>query len=261
MNNNLNLNVNVNNLINNKKMDNTTRYIIILVAVFIVTIIIMLLIKYGIEYYNNTKHDSPMILTASKNAKNSMLVSQDPNNEGSVMLYRSDNKSGIEFSYSLWFVIENMEYKFGEWKHMFHKGNKTSYPNRAPGVFIHPDKNALRIYMNTMNNVLEHVDVDNIPLRRWVHLVVSVNHKYFDIYVNGRLKKRHEFTSTPKQNFGDLWINLFGGFEGYMCNMQYFRKAITYQEVESITSKGPSTASCIDGGEAPPYLDDNWWYN
>ena len=119
MNNNLNLNLNananVNNIINNKKMDNTKRYIIILVVVFIVTIIIMLLIKYGIEYYINTKHDSPMILTASKNAKNSMLISQDPNNEDSVMLYRSDNKSGIEFSYSLWFVIENMEYKFGEW--------------------------------------------------------------------------------------------------------------------------------------------------
>ena len=78
------------------------------------------------------------------------------------------------------------------------------------------------------------VEIENIPLRRWVHMVISLNHKYLDIYVNGRLKKRHEFTSTPKQNFGDLWLNLFGGFEGYLCKMQYFRKALSYQEVEKI---------------------------
>ena len=81
------------------------------------------------------------------------------------------------------------------------------------------------------------------------------------IYVNGKLKKRHEFTSTPKQNFGDLWLNLFGGFEGYLCKMQYFRKALSYQEVESITRQGPSKESCIDGGDKPPYLDDTWWYD
>ena len=57
----------------------------------------------------------------NKNAKNSIIVSQDPSNENSVMLYRSDNKNGIEFTYSFWFVIENMEYKYGEWKHIFHK--------------------------------------------------------------------------------------------------------------------------------------------
>ena len=60
-----------------------------------------------------------------------------------------------------------MEYKVGEWKHVFHKGNKTSFPNRAP-VWIHPNNNALRIYMNTYDNPLEYVDIDNIP-RKWFH--------------------------------------------------------------------------------------------
>ena len=234
--------------------------IIMLISIFIITIIIMAVINSLMISNLNGRHDAPHILEGSKNAKNSMIISQDPSNKNSIMLYRSDDKKGIEFSYSLWFVIENMEYMFGEWKHIFHKGNKTSYPNRAPGVFIHPDKNSIRIYMNTFNNILEHVDIDNIPLRRWVHLVLSLNHNYLDIYINGALKVRHELKSTPKQNFGDLWLNLFGGFEGYMCKMQYFRKALSYQEVENITSEGPSKNSCIDGGDKPPYLDDNWWF-
>ena len=56
----------------------------------------------------------------------------------------------------------------------------------------------------------------------------------------------------PKQNFGDLWVNLFGGFEGYLCSTQYFRKALDYQEVENIVRKGPSDASCSDSGDKPP---------
>ena len=53
-----------------------------------------------------------------------------------------------------------MEYKVGEWKHVFHKGNKTGYPNRCPGVYIHPTKNTLRIYTNTYDKILEYVDID-----------------------------------------------------------------------------------------------------
>jgi hypothetical protein len=234
--------------------------IVMLVGIFISTLVIMISINALIMNHLKTRHNKPIIIEGSKNAKNSMIISQDPSNKNSIMLYRSDDQNGIEFSYSVWFVIENMEYMFGEWKHMFHKGNKTSYPNRAPGVFIHPDKNSLRIYMNTFDNILEHVDIHNIPLRRWVHMVLSVNHSYLDVYINGSLKIRHEFKSTPKQNFGDLWLNLFGGFEGYLCKMQYFRRAITYQEVENITKQGPSKNSCIDGGDKPPYLDDDWWF-
>ena len=44
------------------------------------------------------------------------------------------------------------------------KGNKTSFPIRSPGVWIHPNNNALRIYMNTYENPLEYIDLDNIPL-------------------------------------------------------------------------------------------------
>ena len=208
------------------------------------------------------KNDQPWIIQNSKNAKNSLVITQDPKNDNSITLYRSDNEeAGAEFTYSFWFVIENLEYKYGEWKHMFHKGNKSSYPNRAPGVFINPTKNSIRVYMNTLNNILEYVEVDNIPIKRWVHMAIVLNGKYLDIYINGYLRKRHELSGVVKQNFGDLWLNLFGGFEGYMCRMRYYRRAIEYSEVESIVRNGPSKEACGDTGETPPYLDDNWWFD
>jgi hypothetical protein len=228
-------------------------------------VIVMGLIFYGFKkfifYLLSLKNDSPWIVKNNKNAKNSLVITQDPSNENSITLYRSDNQqSGIQFSYVFWMVIENMEYKFGEWKHVFHKGNKTSYPNRAPGVFIHPEKNALRFYMNTYKNILEYIDIDNIPLKRWVHVGLVLDHKYLDVYINGYLRKRHELSSLPKQNFGDLWLNLYGGFEGYLSKLRYYRRALKYYEIESIVTKGPSNQAC-SGGELPPYLDDNWWFD
>ena len=35
--------------------------------------------------------------------------------------------------------------------------------------------------MNTLNNVLEYVDVENIPIKRWVHMAVILNGTFLDI--------------------------------------------------------------------------------
>ena len=215
-----------NNTANNADKSTMVKDIIIAVVVLIVVGVVIYFLTSMLKKYLLGKNDQPWIIQNSKNAKNSLVITQDPKNENSVTLYRSDNQdAGAEFTYSFWFVIENLEYKYGEWKHMFHKGNKTSYPNRAPGVFIHPTNNAIRIYMNTLNNILEYVEIDNIPIKRWVHMAIVLNGTYLDVYVNGYLRKRHELSGVAKQNFGDLWLNLFGGFEGYMCRMRYFRKA------------------------------------
>ena len=256
-------NTNGNNT-NKTPIENKTLIRDIIIAV-VVLVVVGVIVYFGTKYlkkYLLGKSDQPWILQDSKNAKNSLVITQDPKNENSITLYRSDDApTGAEFTYSLWFAIENMQYKYGELKHMFHKGNKTGVPNRAPGVYIHPTKNSLMIYMNTVNNMMEYIEVENIPIKRWVHLAVVLKGQYLDIYINGYLRKRHELSSVPKQNFGDLWLNLNGGFDGYMCKMRYYRRAIEYNEVENIVRGGPSDAACGETGEKPPYLDDNWWFD
>ena len=259
-----NSNSNNNNLsnANNTSKSTLVRDIIIAVVVLVIVGVIVYFATKYLKKYLLGKSDQPWIIQDSKNAKNSLVITQDPRNENSITLYRSDDAdTGAEFTYSVWFVIENMEYKYGELKHMFHKGNKTGIPNRAPGVFIHPTSNTLMVYMNTVNNMMEHVEIENIPIKRWVHMAIVLKGQYLDIYINGYLRKRHELSSTPKQNFGDLWLNLNGGFDGYMCKMRYYRRAIEYNEVEGIVRGGPSDAACGDTGEKPPYLDDNWWFD
>jgi hypothetical protein len=53
---------------------------------------------------------------------------------------------------------------------------------------------------------------------------------------------------------------MYGGFEGYLSNIRYYAFAIDFNEIYKNIKGGPSINNCIDTGEVPPYLDDNWWF-
>ena len=221
---------------------------------------------------------SPLLIPHTKNAKHTVIVSQDPDSINYIPIKRSDNEEGIEFAYSFWSLILDYDYKNGEWKHMFHKGNSSSYPNRAPGVWLHPNENKMRIYMNTFDNILEYIDIDDIPVKKWFSTTIMLQNAsthsdktkdvkvsdgpshIMDVYINGNLKKSKLLTSIPRQNNGDLWVNLFGGFSGYISRLQYYSYAPDYTEVEAYLKQGPSEMTAQDTGEMPPYLDDKWWF-
>ena len=221
---------------------------------------------------------SPLIVPFTKNGKHTVVISQDPESINYIPIKRSENEEGIEFAYSFWCIVMDYQYKKGEWKHLFHKGNSTSYPNRAPGVWLHPSKNSMRIYMNTFDNILEYCDVDDIPIKKWfcttVVLQNSKSHSkitkdidisdstshILDVYVNGSLKKSKLLPSIPRQNNGDIWVNLYGGFSGYLSRLQYHSYAPDFNEIESYLREGPSEMTAQDTGEMPPYLDDKWWF-
>ena len=226
------------------------------------TILLCMCVKKAYDYFSSQKTESPMILKGNKSARSSMVIPQNPEDPETVILYRSDNEDeGIEFTYSYWMLIDNYEYKTNEWKHILHKGNKEGTPNMCPGFWLHPNKNSMRVYFNTMKNMKEYFDIDNMPLKKWICVSLTVKQRVVECFINGMLKKRHSLSSIPRQNFGELWINLFGGFDGYISKVQYHRRALSYEEVAKLVKNGPSGSSCIDTGELPPYLDDDWWLN
>ena len=226
--------------------------ILILVALFYVA-------KYLFTRYQDSVYAAPMLLDGMKNGKHALVISQDPANPSYIPMPNSDNRPGLELTYDFWMLIDSYEYKKGEWKHVFHKGNSSSYPNRAPGIWLHPDTNAMRVYMNTQDNILEYVDVDNLPLRKWIHVSLVLHDMDLDVFVNGYLKKRQKLTSVPKLNNGDFWVNMFGGFDGYLARIRYYARAISVGEIAANVRAGPGNSSCIDTGQIPPYLDDDWW--
>ena len=231
-------------------------------VIFIInaTLLVLYSIKLLITHFKNGKINSPWILKGTKVGRKSMVIPQNPKNPDTVILYRSDNQEdGIEFTYNFWMLIEDYGYKTNDWKHVFHKGDKNAEPNMCPGVYLHPNQNTMRIYLNTMKNIKEHIDITDIPLKKWIHVAIILKQKKLEVYINGYMKRSHTLTSIPRQNFGDVWLNLRGGFDGYISKLRYHRKALEYHEVEKLISEGPSKSACIDSDSLPPYLDNEWW--
>lgn len=228
----------------------------------VIVIVFISIIKKVYYKYNNYINSKPWLLQGTKNAKKRMIISQDPNKDQSITLQRSKNEeNGLEFSYCFWMYIDDWSYKYGKWKHVIHKGNKTSWPLRSPGVWLHPKKNILRIYQNTFFDIGEFVDIENIPIKKWYLVTICSKQKTLDIYINGNLIKRKELKGLPKQNYGDIYINAFNGFSGYMSNIRYWNYYINFSEIRYHLLKGPSIIPCIDSTETPPYLASNWWIN
>ena len=253
------------NNIENKVTDTTgtpLAFTVLKVVFYILLfVVIIYVIRFLFGFEDTGSYSSPFLLEGSKNARHALNLSQDPESTNYVPILRSNNQDGIEFSYQFWFLIEDFSYNSGKWKHMFHKGNASSYPNRAPGVWIHPNTNTIRVYMNTQEKILEYVDVKNIPLRKWVHMAIVLRNKELDIYINGYLKSKKVLDSLPRQNDGDLWMNMYGGFDGFMSKVRYFNYAVDFTTIDNSIRDGPSSNNCVDTNELPPYLDDNWWYS
>ena len=179
--------------------------------------------------------------------------------------HKSKNElGGVEFSWTFWMYIEDWSFKYGQWKHILHKGNSSSWPNRAPGIWLHPRENTMRFYMNTYNSISgNYIDIPSIPLKKWFHVVFNVNQITMDVHINGTLRKSFKFTSLPRQNFGDVFVMAFRGFDGYLSRLTYYNYSIPYSEIEFLYNQGPNKVGCQNDKnlQRPPYLTNNWWIN
>ena len=243
--------------------NNTTlgKIIKAVIAILIVLFLVYLIKKIGKGYQDyNSSH--VMILDGTKDATKRMVILQDPSKHNGKTLIRSKNEEGgLELSYIFWMYIDDMSYRYGKWKHVMHKGNEEGHPLRAPGVWIHPKDNKLRIFMNTFSKINEYVDVDNIPIRKWFNVGICVKQKLMDIYINGNVVTSKKLSSLPRQNYGDLFINSFQGFSGQLSNMQYYDYYMSYSQIRSSMNYGPSMMPIQDTQQMPPYLTPNWWTN
>lgn len=54
------------------------------------------------------------------------------------------SRTGFAYSMTMWLYVDDWDYKFGQWKHVVHKGDKDAY-SVQPGIWLHPKTNKLVI--------------------------------------------------------------------------------------------------------------------
>ena len=210
---------------------------------------------------------------------------QDPKSPLAKTVYTSDNqRSGVEFSYSLFCYITSDTFSNGDDKlyHILHKGYSKSYPLMGPGLFMKGNSNTLRVYMNCYQTWNNYADIDNIPIEKWVHIVVSCKGNQLYVYINGNLKTKMALSGNtqPYQNYGDIYLFsqrtiilsssttpslkstslIFNGAaKGLASRVFYFAYALTYTEIQNLINMGPSPVMEGVNMSITPYLTDQWW--
>ena len=230
----------------------------------------MILLRVGISIiswlFSNT--DSPHLIDGMVDATQMIIITQDPSSNSSIPIYRSNNAdNGIEFTWSVWIYIDKL--KEGTYKHIFHKGNSDlastglNFPNNAPGLYIAPNTNALVVMMNTYNVINEEVVIPNIPLNKWVNVIIRCQNTTLDVYINGTITRSVNLIGVPKQNYGDVYVAMNGGFDGNISNLWYYNYALGTSEIQSISKSGPNTKMAQSGSmniKNPNYLSLRWFF-
>ena len=278
---------------NNRMVSGTTDFLysnsLVAKVCFLVLIIILFVIAIRLGSRLITwllsPSKNPILINGLRKGTKAARIYQDPKVADSIPILRSVNeREGLEFTWSVWLYIE----KIGDpassaypndsrYRHIFNKGdfqnvqsatswdgnnvNGMNFPNNGPGMYLSQKKNAIVVVMNTFNNVIEEVEIKDIPINKWINVVLRCQGKKMDTYVNGTIVNRHVFNSVPKQNYGDVWVTQRGGFDGMLSSLRYFSHALTGVEIEELVKAGPNLTADDSLKIFPPYFALRWFFN
>jgi hypothetical protein len=180
-----------------------------------------------------------------------------------------------QFTYATWLNISEWYDNFEYWKHIAHKGTAPagSYnyriwsdviadvPDQCIGLWLAPFTNNLRIAITTeitetapfeehagttatANRIMvEHADVQNIPINTLYHLAVAFNGSLMEIYTNGGLYKVVELRGLPRTNGGDMYVKHEKTFNGGIYQMCYTPMLTKIADIAQFASSKPKVST------------------
>lgn len=201
-----------------------TKNIIISISVLIVLIFLY--------YYFTTN----TFLTSVMDATVSQVIS--PND-----LPNPGDANSSNFTYAIWFYVNNWNYKYGEPKIVFSRMTGDNMP--CPSVSLDSMTNDLSVNMAVYPNetstasVVNNCKISNVPLQKWVCLVLSMYGRTMDVYLDGKLVRTCPLPGVAKAcNNIPVYITPGGGFSGYTAAFQFYNNASNPQDAYNIYRKG-----------------------
>jgi hypothetical protein len=121
--------------------------------------------------------------------------------------------------------------------------------------------------LNTNDVINEEIRIPDIPLNKWVNVIVRCVNTTLDVYINGVITKSTNLSGVPKQNYGNVYVAMNGGFNGYISNLWYFSKALNSADIQRIAFRGPTTKTNTSNTSSsglqlryPNYLSLRWYF-
>jgi|APSaa5957512535_1039671.scaffolds.fasta_scaffold26715_1 hypothetical protein len=149
-----------------------------------------------------------------------------------------------EMTYSMWIKVEDFTYNYGLIKHIF-SYSETGNSDGSPAIYMDSTDNSFIISINLVNDQKKKINIHNIPVKRWFHLVMTIAGDIVHIYINGELISSHAMGAyiKPLPN-GKFYFNskvITGaspGFGGKISKFEYFNRSLIADDVYTVYREG-----------------------
>ena len=225
----------------------------------VITIVVIVLIFMLLRYI----FIDPYTLQNMQDGKTSSTIN------ATSLATNGSNVPSSNFAYSIWFYINNWNYRYGESKVIFGRMGAASGENSGsvpgisgidpcPAVVLGAVENNISVSLGCYpgadqepstkggTSVVHTCSVSNIPIQKWVNLTLSVYGRSMDIYIDGKLVRTCLLPGVAcVNNNSNIYVTPLGGFEGWTSKLQYFPNSINPQEAWNIYTRGYSSWSSM----------------
>lgn len=263
-------------------------------------IVSIILFRVGINIiaWIHSTPEEPYLVNGLLSGQSALTIPQNASMRNGVQILRSNDEStGMEFTWSIWINIYDLPTDIGKCLHVFNKGNlrdidkltRTEMTHGtthislmdSPGLYITRSPVAdisgkererlgsqaeLLVLMSASDNSITTIPINNIPLRKWINVVIRLQNTVLDVYINGTISKRSIFTkNVPQQSFGDVHVCQKGGFNGSISDLRYMNKALSIFSIQTMVAKGPNMVASNQernsgkAGATNFFLDSSWY--
>jgi len=161
------------------------------------------------------------------------------------------------FTFSIWVYVSN--WSVGTNKVIFERPCGTGFcPKMAFTSNLNNIDVTLATYAGTSGSAQHHhqqeqanitCTVENVPLQSWANIIMTLNGRALDLYLDGKLVRTCVLPGVPKMSgAGQLMLTPSGkSFQGYTSNFQYFARAINPREAYAIYREGYGGSNWLSG--------------
>lgn len=205
-------------------------------------LILIVAISLFILYFFTPSLFNLISTQGGKQLVNMPVYTDSKYNLGSYNDLNGNDNFDYQYAISCWLFIDaagpNMNANYNKYTSLLNFGDK-------PNVLYNGKKHSLMITMQqkhlqkmTKNNITDFDNKGNriiyinneILLQKWNNLIINYNGGTLDIFLNGELVKS-SIEVVPYYTFENLTIGEKDGIKGGICNVVYFRHALTSQNI------------------------------
>jgi hypothetical protein len=158
-----------------------------------------------------------------------------------------DGESSSNFTYSIWFYIDNWNYRYGDKKILFARiGNQVFCPkvyftpsvnNLAVELTIHPSET--NTVTGSSPSTTFTCGIPNVPIQKWTNFLMTSYGRTMDLYLDGKLVKTCVLSGVPKiESSAPVYITPNGGFSGWTSSFKYWGESTNPQKAWNIYAEG-----------------------